>query len=478
MAALLHARRLRDWYNPSVDKITVEGYRCFRERQSARLAPLTLLVGNNSTGKTSFLALIRALWEVAFLSESPDFRKEPYDLGTFRDIAHNRGARGSQAGSFEAGFEYSLPTSIRRMNGRQRRVRSGDTLIFSAQFEDRGGVPFPTMRRIAQGQTSLESLAQKDGDYLFRFKTSGLKGETPEGLIEGYFEGLDTVRLVNFSSSFFLGRWSNQEDPNSIMLFGTKIDEEDATQIDSLIRAFERVPLETAYGPPFASAPVRSRPRRTYDPVRPSSDPEGEYIPTYFANTSRRSPREWNRLKTNLEEFGRSSGLFDEISIKSLGRSEGEPFQVQIRKSGSRRLKGPYKNLIDMGYGVSQTLPVITELFRRDSPQMFLLQQPEVHLHPSAQAALGSLFCNIAAEGRRQLIVETHSDHLLDRVRMDVRDGKTGLKPEDVSILFFEEGELDVNIHSIRLDENGNVLDAPPSYRQFFMEETRRSIGL
>ena len=74
--------------------------------------------------------------------------------------------------------------------------------------------------------------------------------------------------------------------------------------------------------------------------------------------------------------------------------------------------------------------------------------------------------------------METHSDHLLDRVRMDVRDGKTGLKPEDVSILFFEEGELDVNIHSIRLDENGNVLDAPPSYRQFFMEETRRSIGL
>ena len=136
------------------------------------------------------------------------------------------------------------------------------------------------------------------------------------------------------------------------------------------------------------------------------------------------------------------------------------------------------KNLIDVGYGVSQALPVITELLRRDSPQMFLLQQPEVHLHPSAQAALGSLFCDISAEGRKQIIVETHSDHILDRVRVDVRDGKTGLKPEDVSILFFEEGELDVNIHSIRLDENGNVLDAPPSYRQFFMEETRRSIGL
>ena len=105
------------------------------------------------------------------------------------------------------------------------------------------------------------------------------------------------------------------------------------------------------------------------------------------------------------------------------------------------------------------------------------LQQPEIHLHPSAQAALGSLFCSIAATSI-QLMVETHSDHLLDRVRMDVRDGKTELKAEDVSILFFEPGELDVTIHSLRLDDDGNVLDAPPTYRRFFMDEMERSIGL
>lgn len=108
---------------------------------------------------------------------------------------------------------------------------------------------------------------------------------------------------------------------------------------------------------------------------------------------------------------------------------------------------------------------------------MFLLQQPEVHLHPGAQAALGSLFCTVAARGK-QLIVETHGDHLIDRVRMDVRDGTTGLKPEDVSLLFFERGDLEVSIHSLRIDEAGNVLDVPPSYRRFFLEETNRSIGL
>ena len=146
-------------------------------------------------------------------------------------------------------------------------------------------------------------------------------------------------------------------------------------------------------------------------------------------------------------------------------------------KSGSLAgdSRGPPRNLIDVGYGVSQVLPVITELLRSDAPSMFLLQQPEVHLHPSAQAALGSLFCQVAGPDR-QIVVETHSDHLLDRVRMDVRDGEGRLKPEDVSILFFERGELDVRIHSLRIDEQGNIIDAPDSYRGFFMEETARSL--
>ena len=106
---------------------------------------------------------------------------------------------------------------------------------------------------------------------------------------------------------------------------------------------------------------------------------------------------------------------------------------------------------------------------------MFLLQQPEVHLHPRAQAALGSLFCRIAGWDR-QLVIETHSDHMIDRVRMDVRDRAGSLTPEDVSILYFERGRLDVRIHSLGIDGEGNITDAPPSYRQFFMDEVSRSL--
>ena len=196
----------------------------------------------------------------------------------------------------------------------------------------------------------------------------------------------------------------------------------------------------------------------------------------YLADVFTRRKREWTELKKRLQEFGKEAGLFDEISIKRLGRRDSEPFQIQVRKSGSK-LKGPLRNLIDVGYGVSQALLVITELLRPDAPPLFLLQQPEVHLHPSAQAALGSLFCQIASR-ERQLIIETHSDNLIDRVRMDVRDGEGALKPEDVSILFFEKDDLDVRIHSLEIDDAGNVNNAPDNYRSFFMEETAKSLGL
>ncbi len=61
---------------------------------------------------------------------------------------------------------------------------------------------------------------------------------------------------------------------------------------------------------------------------------------------------------------------------------------------------------------------------------------------------------------------------------MDVRDGTTDLQPEDVSILFFERRNLGVRIHSLRVDSEGNIVGAPSSYRQFFMTETHRSVGL
>ena len=444
-----------------LDTITVRNFRCFRERETARLGPLTLLVGDNSTGKTSFLALIRALWDVAVGHRVPDFKEDPYDLGSFEEIAHHRGGRGGHAKTFEAEFDL------------------GD-FHFAATFGRQGTAPVPVRKALRSGDLWIEE--RWGQDRLSSLRVGNARGAWELGVPD---ERRTSVSIDDrFATSLLVFTLSGERpaaEPLGACSSGgsasfTKADEK---QLNELAASWHLVPPRYPALRPFASAPVRSKPRRTYDPRRPTADAEGDYIPMYLAEVYFQDREEWERLKVMLERFGQSAGLFDEVSIKQLGRKESEPFQVHVRKY-SGKLKGPQRNLIDVGYGVSQVLPVIFEILRNrrlKTAPLLLLQQPEVHLHPSAQAALGSLFCQSASQ-HSQLVVETHSDHLLDRVRMDVRDRATTLHPDDVSILFFERDRLDVRIHSLRIDDQGNVLGAPNGYRQFFMDETRRSLGL
>ena len=82
-----------------MEKITLKNFRCFREEQTVRLAPLTLLVGENSSRKNLFYGIDLGLYvDIACPARQvPDFKEDPYDLGSFDEIAHHRGARGGRA---------------------------------------------------------------------------------------------------------------------------------------------------------------------------------------------------------------------------------------------------------------------------------------------------------------------------------------------------------------------------------------------
>ncbi len=463
-----------------MNSITLKNFRCFRGEQTARIAPLTLLVGENSTGKTSFMSMVRALWDVCYRDRVPDFKEQPYDLGSFDEIAHYRGGKGGRAESFEAGFDFD--------GDKPGAEAESQSYRFDVAFGKKKDGSAPVLRKMRFKHCDVWYEVRYEG------RTHKIRFGTPGGAWV-YQPPHSGAGFSHDRVSFFYWHDRILREPEELRNRAEPLTtqgpfkpaDEDLKRIELLCEIFREIGFHYAGERPYASAPVRFKPRRTYDPapLKPE-DPEGNDLPMYLASLSHPDQKRWDRLrwsrlKKALEDFGKDAGLFDEIHIRHLGKRDSEPFQVQVRKSGDRAKspKGPRRNLIDVGYGVSQVLPVISKLLQEEenAPPMFLLQQPEVHLHPSAQAALGSLFCQVAGS-ERQLIVETHSDHLLDRVRMDVRDGASELKPEDVSILFFERNDLDVSIHSIRLDKLGNILDKPDNYRSFFMKETRRSLGL
>ena len=441
-----------------LQNVVLRNYRCFCKQQTARLAPLTLLVGDNSTGKTSFLAAVRAVLDIAHQHQAPDFRAPPYDLGGFSEIAHTQGGSKQSETSFSLGLQ---------------RGDGPHSMRFDARFElGADAAPFLSCLSWDNDVAWIKcNFTSSRVEFKFGVSSGSWRLEVPRP---------HDTRATGMTGMFLLfGLVSAIQRGNGLsdlkILHGSERlpNRQEIDQFGRLLEGFS--PFDSMQA--FASAPIQSGPLRTYDPVMLSRDPKGADVPAFLASLSFRDQDLWQEIKTKMERFGDESGLFDEISVRHLTGSEGGPFQVEIRKYSSRGRKGAKRNLIDVGYGVSQILPVLAEVFRSDGSQALLLQQPEIHLHPSAQAALGSLFCETAASGR-QLIVETHSEYIIDRVRMDIRDETTDLKADDVSILFFERSDRDVRIHSLKFDEQGNILKAPASYGQFFMNEMRRSVGL
>ena len=442
-----------------MDKVFFENFRCFRKRQEVVLKPITLLVGNNSTGKTSFLALLRALWDATNRNGIPDFKRPPIDLGTFEDIAYN--GPDHRADSFETGYSFDLPKG-------DSSYSKTVSIVFG-----RIGIHglLPVNRAVKDNSRSINLQIKNEN-------TIEIEIGTRRGKWNGHMDVENEEVLKRFSETPMvslmneLSRWERQsllpvEDSPSI----TRAD------LDEIHEMLLECNLTFK---PYAGAPVRAEPVRTYDPISDcQDDPEGRFVPNFLAMQCRDDNPYRDKIKDRLEKFGKDSQLFDKITIKKFGDAGNAPFQIHvgINESTGHGQEIVYRNLADVDYGVSQILPIVVHILRKPLPSLFLLQQPEMHLHPCAQAAMGSFLCSMASkEGK--MIIETHSDFLMERIMLDIRDGKCSLGPEDFSILFFDRKGSEVRIHPIRIDKSGNVLDAPNHYRNFFMHEMTRSLGL
>lgn len=122
----------------------------------------------------------------------------------------------------------------------------------------------------------------------------------------------------------------------------------------------------------------------------------------------------------------------------------------------------------DVGFGISQVLPIVTELSAR-TESIILIEQPEIHLHPAMQADLADqLIESIEESGRaNQVIAETHSEALMLRIQRRIREGL--LNPDEVVVLYVDQDELGTAVvRELRLDGDGDFIDAWP--HGFFAE--------
>ena len=373
---------------------------------------------------------------------NPGFNVPPYSLGTFDTIATYKAGRYGRDDSFSIGFSDGEKGAkdYRKAIGTYR-SDAGDLRCTKFHVSgDAGSVEF------AISESSFTAVLRSPSRNGKKPKPIEVKVTLPD--MAGI--GRKSVVSIDFLYAMVQSRMSRRE---------SKTSRSHLWYMRAVSNA--RPPYRSCY----SYAPIRSKPRRTYDELSEDYNPEGAHIPSLLARLLRqeRNSAESRRVREALRRFGTESGLFRTIDVKRLGRKVTDPFQLQVSVSG------PAVNLTDVGYGVSQALPILVQSVLRTSSDVLLMQQPEVHLHPRAQAALGTFFAGLVADGKRVAVIETHSDHLVDRVRQEVATGS--IDRDRVQILFFHKPKLETTVHSITLDKFGNVENAPPEYRRFFLDE-------
>jgi hypothetical protein len=156
-------------------------------------------------------------------------------------------------------------------------------------------------------------------------------------------------------------------------------------------------------------------------------------------------------LRAAVSNWLKRLDLAEGIEISRIGRTL--LYQIEVVRGGKRN------NLADVGYGVSQVLPVIVLLHFVPEGSVILCEDPEAHLHPMAQSALADLFVEVAKQRKLQVLIETHSEHLFRRLQVLMAGAK--VSENDCALYYVERDEPTAKVTELHADEFGRIQNWP-----------------
>ena len=392
------------------------------------LAPVTLVLGTNSSGKSS---LIQSLLLLKQTVESPDRTihlnlggddaTDLFNFGDFKGIC-KQGARDRH---------FSIAFSFRRV-GRERRERVS------------GGRFAASYGQTSAGATVIKELRLQDSEDGHCFR------------IEREMRGAFSVFVDEASEP--LGKSRDYAPERSIAFSrpaigllgdnGSRV-EDISLAIDSELRALTYL------------GPLRRQPERDYvwNKAQPGKvGVDGRHaIDALLASALLHRPKspERDRTLNSVSTWLRKMNLADRLRVRQVGRSNR--YEVVIDSQAVSA------NLRDVGIGISQVLPVLTVAFFAPPGSSVVLEEPEIHLHPLAQSLLAELFVEVSRKRNIQFIVETHSEHLFRRMQTLI--ARRTIEPEHCAMYFIERDKKGSHLRHLELDDYGRVKNWP---EQFF----------
>ena len=404
-----------------ISEVHLENVRCFRGRHSGKIKRITLLVGPNSAGKSTFLGCYKTFSELANLhtldgeelGDGNHFNAAPFSMGSFDTIARSGESEFKLGGKFES-------HSHANANYKFTRSSNGDPQEQEASIEwdeREGSNSKLTVSR-------LTTTGSDPSDDMWRIDGPNFSFDVETGLSYKQF----TTWLSRLVRRGYFPAVKESETEN-------------LTKFQNNVK--EKLRLDES--PWFNVQPLDPMP--TF-----SRDRKHKTAPFHLPDGN----------SGMIEDIGKETHIWEGVNIEK--RQDGT-FEIDIETPFGTR------NLIDVGYGAYSLLPLAISISKATDPTTFLLQQPEVHLHPQSQAGLAELMI----KSKHEFMIETHSDHFLDRFVICVMEGR--LKPEDFNVIYFHHENGETVLHNIGVDKNGNFINPPEEYRDFFQKEADRLLG-
>ncbi len=415
-----------------IQKLTIANFKGIAERTTFDIKPITIFVGANSSGKSSCIHAIVSLAQTLKLGNSApaivlddDFAQ--VHLGRFVEIAHTHSYSEAISIGLEIGHkEIPLPT---RRDSTEPIISGAVSAEYSFKSTLRTQEVYVDSARFVAGPRAF--LVRRGTKPPYKFTTTDESGK----------RRLDTKRTNNFLF---------QLTPTGT---GLGTEEKDRTEwfenywlLEMLQRDIESELRQTRYLGPFRQSPLRRYPFRGATATEVGA--QGEATITLLASEYIQSQDRTHAKRIN--RWLSALGLAKAVELSRVGTSD--LFDVSMRLSDGNKLP-----IADLGYGLSQVLPVLTQCSFAPKGSTLLFEQPELHLHENAASKLAGVFQETALSKDVNVVLETHSKELVYQFLSLIREGQ--LPPDQLAIYMVERVKGASSYKRVGIEWDGHHLE-------------------
>lgn len=465
-----------------LSSLSVSNFKSLKEIDNISIAPITVLCGTNSCGKSSLIEsvlLLKQTMRDRELRESLILNGEYVRLGDYENVvfAHDT----ERKMNFSYTFTFRSMGIIRQMapllyfyRGNFRKIERVSvrlSYIVGTYKSDRTNKQYIDSVKIEvfdneMYKKSFLQFRREEGGYIINCDLTQDKKEEARIIIENqdcvFLRGLEfngvLPSMISLNNSLLRIVGENREKGKVLREVMWTI-----TDFFQVISKFiDKACNEMSYIGPLREAPAR---RYIYDEVVSDIGTRGENAAYLLLNEQNElSFKEYVLPDTDDNTFSFEQAVnewMDYLGVKGLEvKRDKEILRVFVNDTNTGNT---VVNIADVGFGISQVFPIVLEGLRMEQDSLLILEQPEIHLHPKLQMQIAD-FIIAAASAKKNFLIETHSDHFINRLVRRIVEDETGQLASLVNIYFVTPSPEGATFSLIEIDECQGIVNWPDGF--------------